>query len=138
MAPVGSMLSVSPPPPLCLQLSNNSTAGQAVTVELFLTLQLVLCIFASTDERRGDNLGTPALSIGFSVVLGHLLGVGHGHWFQHPWRDRHTDFPQGNRHTDHSRDGYTERPKVRATKTLEGQIHRTPKRERHMDTPQRV
>ncbi|EPY86222.1 aquaporin-2 [Camelus ferus] len=56
-------------------LSNNSTAGQAVTVELFLTLQLVLCIFASTDERRGDNLGTPALSIGFSVALGHLLGI---------------------------------------------------------------
>ncbi|CAI9167772.1 unnamed protein product [Rangifer tarandus platyrhynchus] len=56
-------------------LSNNSTAGQAVTVELFLTLQLVLCIFASTDERRGDNVGTPALSIGFSVALGHLLGI---------------------------------------------------------------
>ncbi|XP_045657052.1 aquaporin-2 isoform X1 [Ursus americanus] len=56
-------------------LSNNTTAGQAVTVELFLTLQLVLCIFASTDERRGDNLGTPALSIGFSVALGHLLGI---------------------------------------------------------------
>lgn len=66
-------------PLLCPQLSNNSTAGQAVTVELFLTLQLVLCIFASTDERRGDNVGTPALSIGFSVALGHLLGVGHGH-----------------------------------------------------------
>lgn len=65
-------------PPLCPQLSNNTTGGQAVTVELFLTLQLVLCIFASTDERRGDNLGTPALSIGFSVALGHLLGVGHG------------------------------------------------------------
>ncbi|XP_005877371.1 PREDICTED: aquaporin-2 isoform X1 [Myotis brandtii] len=56
-------------------LSNNTTGGQAVTVELFLTLQLVLCIFASTDERRGDNLGTPALSIGFSVALGHLLGI---------------------------------------------------------------
>ncbi|XP_070475645.1 aquaporin-2 isoform X1 [Equus przewalskii] len=56
-------------------LSNSTTAGQAVTVELFLTLQLVLCIFASTDERRGDNLGTPALSIGFSVVVGHLLGI---------------------------------------------------------------
>ncbi|XP_061272160.1 aquaporin-2 isoform X1 [Bos javanicus] len=56
-------------------LNNNSTAGQAVTVELFLTLQLVLCIFASTDERRGDNVGTPALSIGFSVALGHLLGI---------------------------------------------------------------
>lgn len=63
--------------PYCPQLSNNTTGGQAVTVELFLTLQLVLCIFASTDERRGDNLGTPALSIGFSVALGHLLGVGH-------------------------------------------------------------
>uniref|UniRef100_A0A670KI55 Aquaporin-2 n=1 Tax=Podarcis muralis TaxID=64176 RepID=A0A670KI55_PODMU len=49
--------------------------GQAVTMELFLTFQLVLCIFASTDDRRGDNLGSPALSIGFSVVLGHLLGI---------------------------------------------------------------
>ncbi|XP_073939438.1 aquaporin-2 isoform X2 [Castor canadensis] len=56
-------------------LNHNTTAGQAVTVELFLTLQLVLCIFASTDERRGDNLGSPALSIGFSVTLGHLLGI---------------------------------------------------------------
>jgi hypothetical protein len=60
---------------LSLQLHNNATAGQAVTVELFLTMQLVLCIFASTDERRSDNLGSPALSIGFSVTLGHLLGV---------------------------------------------------------------
>lgn len=76
-AGVGSLLSV-PAPALFPQLSNNTTAGQAVTVELFLTLQLVLCVFASTDERRGDNLGTPALSIGFSVALGHLLGVGHG------------------------------------------------------------
>ncbi|XP_073939440.1 aquaporin-2 isoform X4 [Castor canadensis] len=57
------------------KLNHNTTAGQAVTVELFLTLQLVLCIFASTDERRGDNLGSPALSIGFSVTLGHLLGI---------------------------------------------------------------
>ncbi|XP_053777485.1 aquaporin-2 isoform X2 [Desmodus rotundus] len=56
-------------------LHNNATAGQAVTVELFLTLQLVLCIFASTDERRGDSPGSPALSIGLSVALGHLLGV---------------------------------------------------------------
>ncbi|XP_043824176.1 aquaporin-2 [Dromiciops gliroides] len=56
-------------------LSNNTTAGQAVTIELFLTLQLVLCIFASTDDRRGDNVGSPALSIGFSVALGHLLGI---------------------------------------------------------------
>ncbi|NXL00829.1 AQP2 protein, partial [Mesembrinibis cayennensis] len=58
------------------KLHNGTTTGQAVTVELFLTFQLVLCIFASTDERREDNLGSPALSIGLSVAVGHLLGVG--------------------------------------------------------------
>ncbi|NXH20611.1 AQP2 protein, partial [Bucco capensis] len=57
------------------KLHNETTAGQAVTVELFLTFQLVLCILASTDERREDSLGAPALSIGLSVALGHLLGV---------------------------------------------------------------
>nr|XP_020821742.1 aquaporin-2 isoform X1 [Phascolarctos cinereus] len=57
------------------ELSNNTTVGQGVTIELFLTLQLVLCIFASTDDRREDNVGSPALSIGFSVALGHLLGI---------------------------------------------------------------
>ncbi|NXU77766.1 AQP2 protein, partial [Oreotrochilus melanogaster] len=56
-------------------LHNGTTTGQAVTVELFLTFQLVLCIFASTDERREDNLGSPALSIGLSVAVGHLLGI---------------------------------------------------------------
>ncbi|KFQ30442.1 Aquaporin-2, partial [Merops nubicus] len=60
---------------LLFQLHNETTTGQAVTVELFLTLQLVLCIFASTDERREDNLGSPALSIGLSVAVGHLLGI---------------------------------------------------------------
>ncbi|NXD17321.1 AQP2 protein, partial [Nothocercus nigrocapillus] len=57
------------------KLHNETTTGQAVTVELFLTFQLVLCIFASTDERREDNVGTPALSIGLSVAVGHLLGI---------------------------------------------------------------
>ncbi|NWW86358.1 AQP2 protein, partial [Rhynochetos jubatus] len=57
------------------KLHNETTTGQAVTVELFLTFQLILCIFASTDERREDNLGSPALSIGLSVAVGHLLGI---------------------------------------------------------------
>ncbi|NXE98638.1 AQP2 protein, partial [Menura novaehollandiae] len=57
------------------KLHNETTPGQAVTVELFLTFQLVLCVFASTDERRQDPLGSPALSIGLSVAVGHLLGV---------------------------------------------------------------
>ncbi|KAG9491803.1 hypothetical protein GDO78_000354 [Eleutherodactylus coqui] len=55
--------------------ANNATEGQAVTVEIILTLQLVLCIYASTDDRRDDIVGSPALSIGFSVVLGHLVGI---------------------------------------------------------------
>ncbi|XP_019366970.1 PREDICTED: aquaporin-2 [Gavialis gangeticus] len=57
------------------KLYNETTTGQAVTMELFLTFQLVLCIFASTDDRRSDNVGSPALSIGLSVALGHLLGI---------------------------------------------------------------
>ncbi|XP_069508938.1 aquaporin-2-like [Ambystoma mexicanum] len=49
--------------------------GQAIAVEFILTLQLVLCIFASVDGRRTESAGSPALSIGFSVTLGHLLGI---------------------------------------------------------------
>ncbi|KAM8975282.1 aquaporin-5-like [Pelodytes ibericus] len=56
-------------------LSNNTTPGIGVAVELILTFQLVLCIFASTDSRRSDNVGSPALSIGLSVTLGHLIGI---------------------------------------------------------------
>uniref|UniRef100_A0A8C6X5E3 Aquaporin-5 n=1 Tax=Naja naja TaxID=35670 RepID=A0A8C6X5E3_NAJNA len=56
-------------------LSNNTTAGQAVVVEIILTFQLVLCIFASTDNRRSDKVGSPALSIGLSVTLGCLVGI---------------------------------------------------------------
>lgn len=47
----------------------------ATTVEVFLTMQLVVCIFAVTDERRNGRLGSAALSIGFSVTIGHLMGV---------------------------------------------------------------
>ncbi|XP_060108357.1 aquaporin-5-like [Heteronotia binoei] len=56
-------------------LHNNTLAGQAVVVELILTCLLVLCVFASTDSRRIDNVGSPALSIGLSVTTGHLLGI---------------------------------------------------------------
>ncbi|XP_071990668.1 aquaporin-2-like isoform X2 [Engystomops pustulosus] len=56
-------------------INEDTGAGQAVAVELFLTMQLVLCVFGTTDSRRTDNTGSPALSIGLSVTLGHLLGV---------------------------------------------------------------
>ncbi|XP_061835253.1 major intrinsic protein of lens fiber b [Nerophis lumbriciformis] len=49
--------------------------GMATTVEVFLTIQLVVCIFAVTDERRNGRLGSAALSIGFSVAIGHLMGM---------------------------------------------------------------
>ncbi|NXB06147.1 AQP2 protein, partial [Cnemophilus loriae] len=69
------------------KLHNETTTGQAVTVELFLTFQLVLCVFASTDERREDNLGSPALSIGLSVAVGHLLGIRYTGCSMNPARD---------------------------------------------------
>ncbi|KAJ1160510.1 hypothetical protein NDU88_001012 [Pleurodeles waltl] len=56
-------------------LSANTTPGQAVGIEIMLTFQLVLCIFASTDGRRADHIGSPSLSIGLSVTLGHLIGI---------------------------------------------------------------
>lgn len=56
-------------------LNNNTTPGQAVVVELILTFQLALCIFSSTDSRRTSPVGSPALSIGLSVTLGHLVGI---------------------------------------------------------------
>lgn len=63
-------------PSLCLQLQPGISLGMATTVEVFLTMQLVICIFAVTDERRNGRLGSAALSIGFSVTIGHLMGVG--------------------------------------------------------------
>ncbi|XP_030366596.1 aquaporin-5 isoform X2 [Strigops habroptila] len=56
-------------------LNNNTTPGQALVVEIILTFQLAACIFASTDNRRTGNVGSPALSIGLSVAVGHLVGV---------------------------------------------------------------
>ncbi|XP_054033319.1 aquaporin-5-like [Dryobates pubescens] len=56
-------------------LNNNVTPGQALVVEIILTFQLAACIFASTDNRRGGSVGSPALSIGLSVAVGHLVGI---------------------------------------------------------------
>ncbi|XP_053413658.1 aquaporin-5 [Nycticebus coucang] len=56
-------------------LNNNTTQGRAMVVELILTFQLALCIFSSTDSRRTSPVGSPALSIGLSVTLGHLVGI---------------------------------------------------------------
>uniref|UniRef100_A0A8D2P7B1 Aquaporin 5 n=1 Tax=Zosterops lateralis melanops TaxID=1220523 RepID=A0A8D2P7B1_ZOSLA len=55
-------------------LNYHVTPGQALVVEIILTFQLAACIFASTDNRR-SGVGSPALSIGLSVTLGHLVGI---------------------------------------------------------------
>lgn len=55
------------------EVHNSTSTGQAVAVELILTLQLVLCVFASMDSRQ--TLGSPAAMIGISVALGHLIGI---------------------------------------------------------------
>lgn len=60
---------------MSLQLQPGMSLGMATTVEVFLTMQLVVCVFAVTDERRNGRLGSAALSIGFSVTMGHLMGV---------------------------------------------------------------
>ncbi|XP_034963828.1 lens fiber major intrinsic protein [Zootoca vivipara] len=49
--------------------------SQATVVEIFLTLQFVLCIFATYDERRNGRMGSVALAVGFSLTLGHLFGM---------------------------------------------------------------
>ena len=57
------------------QLHPGVSVGQATIVEIFLTLQFVLCIFATYDERLNGRLGSVALAVGFSLTLGHLFGV---------------------------------------------------------------
>ncbi|XP_002737956.1 aquaporin-4-like [Saccoglossus kowalevskii] len=48
---------------------------QGLFIEIILTFQLVLTIFATIDSRRSDLLGSASLSIGLSVVIGHLAGI---------------------------------------------------------------
>lgn len=60
---------------MSLQLQPGMSLGMATTVEVFLTMQLVVCVFAVTDERRNGRLGSAALAIGFSITMGHLMGV---------------------------------------------------------------
>ncbi|NXN96918.1 MIP protein, partial [Rhinopomastus cyanomelas] len=49
--------------------------GQGTVLELLLTAQLVLCAFASYDERHDGRPGSAALPVGLALTLGHLFGV---------------------------------------------------------------
>uniref|UniRef100_A0A8D0G6G7 Aquaporin 1 (Colton blood group) n=1 Tax=Sphenodon punctatus TaxID=8508 RepID=A0A8D0G6G7_SPHPU len=56
-------------------LSNGINSGQGLGIEIIATLQLVLCVLATTDRRRNDVSGSAPLAIGLSVALGHLLAI---------------------------------------------------------------
>ncbi|XP_063813124.1 aquaporin-5-like [Pseudophryne corroboree] len=78
IAGAGILYGVAPPEVrgnLAINSVNTGSPGLVLVVEIILTFQLVLCVFASTDSRRTDNVGSPAISIGLSVTLGHLLGI---------------------------------------------------------------
>lgn len=81
-----------PPAPLTgpscfspLQLARGVNSGQGLGIEIIGTLQLVLCVLATTDRRRHDLGGSAPLAIGFSVALGHLLAVSRGIPGWEPW-----------------------------------------------------
>uniref|UniRef100_F6WM25 Aquaporin-1 n=1 Tax=Equus caballus TaxID=9796 RepID=F6WM25_HORSE len=61
--------------PSPLQLASGVNSGQGLGIEIIGTLQLVLCVLATTDRRRRDLGGSAPLAIGFSVALGHLLAI---------------------------------------------------------------
>lgn len=51
------------------------TVTQGLIVELILTFQLVLTIFATVDSKRPSPGGSGPLAIGLSVFLGHVTGI---------------------------------------------------------------
>lgn len=71
-------LLIRPYCPSALQLASGVNSGQGLGIEIIGTLQLVLCVLATTDRRRRDLGGSAPLAIGFSVALGHLLAVSGG------------------------------------------------------------
>lgn len=79
--PWDSILTALLTEPLCPsppQLAPGVNSGQGLGIEIIGTLQLVLCVLATTDRRRRDLGGSGPLAIGFSVALGHLLAVSGG------------------------------------------------------------
>ncbi|XP_043546996.1 aquaporin-1-like [Chiloscyllium plagiosum] len=63
-------------PSYVFQLAEGVTPAQGLGVEIIITFQLVLCVFATTDKRRKDLSGSGPLAIGLSVAIGHLMAIG--------------------------------------------------------------
>jgi len=56
-------------------LNTGVTAAQGFGVEMFITMFLVLTVFAACDSKRTDLGGSFPLQIGLSVTIGHLWAV---------------------------------------------------------------
>ncbi|XP_078282444.1 aquaporin-1-like [Rhinoraja longicauda] len=56
-------------------LAEGVTPGQGLGIEIIVTFQLALCVFATTDKQRSDLTGSGPLAIGLSVVMGHLMAI---------------------------------------------------------------
>lgn len=57
------------------KVNSELTGAQAFGVEFFVTIVLVLTVFASCDKKRKDLNGSFPLSIGLSVTMCHLFAV---------------------------------------------------------------
>lgn len=56
-------------------LSDGVSAGMGFGIEFFITMLLVLTVFATVDSKRNDHGGSFPLTIGLSVTTGHLWAV---------------------------------------------------------------
>ncbi|XP_041848582.1 aquaporin-4 isoform X2 [Melanotaenia boesemani] len=56
-------------------VNSNISVGHALVVELLITFELVLTVFATCDPKRTDLGGSASLAIGFAVAIGHLFAV---------------------------------------------------------------
>ncbi|TNN55051.1 Aquaporin-4 [Liparis tanakae] len=56
-------------------VNSHISVGYGLLVEILITFQLVLTIFATCDPKRTDLGGSASLSIGFAVAIGHLFAI---------------------------------------------------------------
>lgn len=56
-------------------LSDGVTPAMGFGIEFFITMLLILTVFATCDNNRTDHTGSFPLAIGLSVTVGHLWAV---------------------------------------------------------------